>query len=78
VSSARQPLTVEQEPFLVARTYATQCSSGHLIPPHSHDWRQLVYATTGAMTVTGGRRVWIGATHFVAGLLGCEHPFDAG
>ena len=38
---------------------ASKCSSGHVIPPHTHEWRQLVYATSGAMTVSAGRWVWM-------------------
>jgi AraC-like DNA-binding protein len=59
MSQARQPLTVEQEPFLTVRSLAQSGSSGHVIPSHSHDWRQLVYAISGAMTVTAGRWVWM-------------------
>ena len=50
---------MEQEPFLAVRSMASLCSSGHVIPEHSHDWRQLVYATSGAMTLTAGRWVWM-------------------
>jgi AraC-like DNA-binding protein len=59
MSQARQALTVEQEAFLSVRSMASKCSSGHVIPPHAHDWRQLVYATSGAMTVSSGRWVWM-------------------
>jgi AraC-like DNA-binding protein len=59
MSQARHPLTVEQEAFLSVRSMASKCSSGHVIPPHAHDWRQLVYATSGAMTVSSGRWVWM-------------------
>jgi len=59
MSSARHALTVEQEAFLSVRSMASVCASGHRIPEHSHDWRQLVYATSGAMTVTAGRWVWM-------------------
>jgi AraC-like DNA-binding protein len=59
MSQARQFLTVEQEPFLAVRSLASQFGSGYVIPEHSHDWRQLVYATSGAMTLTAGRWVWM-------------------
>lgn len=59
MSRIRQPLTVEQEPFLSVRALSQSCGSGHVIPLHSHEWRQLVYATSGAMTVTAGRLVWM-------------------
>jgi len=59
MSQARQALTVEQEPFLSVRSMASLCASGHVIPAHCHDWRQLVYATSGAMTLTAARWVWM-------------------
>ena len=43
----------------MVRSLATVCARGHVIPDHSHDWRQLVYATSGAMTLTAGRWVWM-------------------
>lgn len=61
MSQARQvpKLTVEQEPFLVVRSLATQYASGYRMLEHTHPWRQLLYATSGAMTVYAGRRSWI-------------------
>lgn len=59
MSQVRQALTVEQEPFLAARSLASRLTGGHVIPPHAHPWRQLVYATSGAMTLTAQRRVWM-------------------
>src|SRR5258708_2657093 len=57
MSPARQAqrLTVEQEPFLTVRSFASGCSSGYVIETHRHEWHQLVYACAGAMTVYGGR-----------------------
>src|SRR5579862_6290384 len=57
MSQARQgpKLTVEQEPFLVVRSLATQYASGYRMSEHTHPWRQLLYATSGAMTVYAGR-----------------------
>jgi len=52
-------LTVEQEPFLIVRTVATNLTSGHVIESHTHQWSQLLCAYTGAMTVFGGRSSWI-------------------
>ena len=49
-----QRLTVEQEPFLTVRSFASGCSSGYVIETHRHAWHQLVYACAGAMTVYGG------------------------
>jgi AraC-like DNA-binding protein/mannose-6-phosphate isomerase-like protein (cupin superfamily) len=52
-------LTAEQEPFLVARTLSTTYSSGYVVHPHAHAAHQLLFASTGAMTVTGGRTTWM-------------------
>ncbi len=74
MSQARQPLTVEQEPFLAVRSFATGYSSGHIIPPHQHDWHQLLYACSGAMTVHAGRSSWMippGKAVFIPA--GCSH-----
>src|SRR4051794_23383712 len=52
-------LTVEQEPFLIVRSFATQYASGYCMHEHQHSWRQLLYAVSGAMTVRAGRWSWI-------------------
>jgi AraC-like DNA-binding protein/mannose-6-phosphate isomerase-like protein (cupin superfamily) len=52
-------LTAEQEPFLTVRSLATAYPSGYTIAPHRHTWHQLLFASTGAMTVFGGRRSWM-------------------
>jgi AraC-like DNA-binding protein len=61
MSQARQSprLTAEQEPFLIVRSVATGYSSGFWMDEHSHPWHQLLYATSGAMTVYTGRWSWI-------------------
>jgi len=61
MSQARQSpkLTVEQEPFLIVRSLATQYASGFRMEEHTHPWRQLLYAISGAMTVYAGRWSWI-------------------
>jgi AraC-like DNA-binding protein len=67
-------LTVEQEPFLIVRSLATQYSSGYQMHEHTHPWRQLLYATSGAMTVYAGRWSWIippGKAVFIPA--GCRH-----
>ena len=61
MSPARQhpALTLEQEPHLVVRSLATDYSSGYLIEEHTHAWRQLLYASAGAMTVYAGQWTWM-------------------
>jgi AraC-like DNA-binding protein/quercetin dioxygenase-like cupin family protein len=55
----RRRLTAEQEPFLVARALSTTYSSGYVIQPHTHPAQQLLFASSGAMTVTGDRTTWM-------------------
>jgi AraC-like DNA-binding protein len=76
MSQARQnpPLRVEQEPFLAVRSLAANYSGGHLMPQHTHTWRQLLYASSGAMTVYAGRWTWMiptGKAVFIPA--GCPH-----
>lgn len=73
-SRQRRALTVEQEPFLTVRSTATECSSGHVIEMHSHDWHQLAHACAGSMTVYAGRSSWMippGKAVFIPA--GCSH-----
>ena len=55
----RRRLTAEQEPFLVARALSTTYSNGYVIHLHTHTAHQLLFASTGAMTVTGDRTSWM-------------------
>jgi AraC-like DNA-binding protein/quercetin dioxygenase-like cupin family protein len=55
----RRRLTAEQEPFLVARALSTTYSSGYVLHPHTHATHQLLFAASGAMTVTGDRSSWM-------------------
>jgi|SRR6516162_1308160 len=61
MSKSRQArvLTEEQEPFLIARSLATTYSSRDEIHAHVHGWHQLLYASTGAMTVVSERTSWM-------------------
>ena len=70
----RRALTVEQEAYLTVRSLATTLGSGYVIEPHTHPWRQLLYASTGAMTVNAGRFTWmIPPGKAVLIPAGCEH-----
>src|SRR5262247_1542728 len=55
----RRRLTAEQEPFLVARALSTTYASGYVLHPHAHASHQLLFASSGAMTVTGERTSWM-------------------
>jgi AraC-like DNA-binding protein/quercetin dioxygenase-like cupin family protein len=56
---ARRRLTAEQEPYLVARALSTTYSGGTCLDPHTHPAHQLLFAASGAMTVTGDRTTWM-------------------
>lgn len=76
MSPARQDpeLTVEQEPYLVVRSLGAGFSGGYVLEEHAHDWRQLLYASAGAMTVYAGRWSWMippGKAVFIPA--GCSH-----
>src|SRR6478736_317863 len=58
-SVQRRRITAEQEPFLVVRALSTTCSSGYVIHSHTHASHQLLFASSGAMTVTGDRTSWM-------------------
>ena len=61
MSQTRQPvLTVEQEEYLLIRSAALGFAGGEfLVLKHEHDWPQLLYAITGAMTVFAGNASWL-------------------
>ncbi len=41
------------------RVLATDYPKGNLIPPHRHDWAQLIYARAGVMTVSTAAGAWV-------------------
>ena len=59
---------------VVIRTLAATYSPGHVIPPHSHDWDQLLYASQGVMTIHTSRGCWVVPPHRAAWIpAGVEH-----
>ena len=50
---------MEQEPFLTVRSLASEYVSGHVIDNHTHSWHQLLYASTGAMTLLTAQSSWM-------------------
>jgi AraC-like DNA-binding protein/quercetin dioxygenase-like cupin family protein len=58
-ATAVRRLTAAQEPFLVARSLSTTYSGGSRLHPHRHASHQLLFAASGAMTVTGDRTTWM-------------------
>jgi AraC-like DNA-binding protein len=59
ISSPSGRLTPEQEPFLAIRSLASNYASGYRIEPHQHPWHQLLFASSGAMTVSTARSSWM-------------------
>ena len=59
MSEVRHTLAVEQEPYLAVRSLSTNYSSGFQMASHQHPWHQLLYATSGAMTVSTERSSWM-------------------
>jgi AraC-like DNA-binding protein len=55
----RRRLNADDEPFLVARALSTTYSGGSVLHPHKHSSHQLLFASTGAMTVTGDGTSWM-------------------
>jgi AraC-like DNA-binding protein/quercetin dioxygenase-like cupin family protein len=55
----RRRITAEQEPFLAVRALSTTYSTGYVMHPHKHASHQLLFASSGAMTVTGDRTSWM-------------------
>jgi AraC-like DNA-binding protein len=60
--SRRRP---PREPLerIPVRTFAVRCPSGFVIPAHSHDWHQLIYATQGVMSVYTAHGAWVVPPH---------------
>jgi AraC-like DNA-binding protein/quercetin dioxygenase-like cupin family protein len=52
-------ITAEQEPFLAVRSLATNYASGYEIESHHHAWHQLLFASSGAMTVSAPKSSWM-------------------
>jgi AraC-like DNA-binding protein/mannose-6-phosphate isomerase-like protein (cupin superfamily) len=52
-------LTAEDEPFLAVRSLATNYASGYKIERHQHPWHQLLFASSGAMTVSASQASWM-------------------
>jgi AraC-like DNA-binding protein len=55
---AGQPLR-DSEDGIVVRSFAARHFSGRVIPPHVHDWYQLIYASEGVMWVHTAQGDWV-------------------
>ena len=59
------------------RTLAATYSPGHVIPAHSHDWDQLLYASEGVMTFHTPIGSWVVPPHRAAWIpAGVEHSVE--
>jgi AraC-like DNA-binding protein len=47
------------EDGIVVRSFAARHFNGHVIPPHTHDWHQLIYASEGVMWVHTAQGDWV-------------------
>ena len=50
---------VDAEDGILVRSYAVRHTRPYSIPPHSHDWHQLIYATEGVMWVQSAQGDWV-------------------
>jgi AraC-like DNA-binding protein len=56
---ARKRRTIADEPFMIVRSLASNAAAGARTGRHAHDWHQLIYASSGALTVWTERGSWI-------------------
>jgi AraC-like DNA-binding protein len=54
--------TPADEPFMIVRTLASNFAAGARTGRHAHDWHQLIYASSGVLTVWTERGSWITPT----------------
>jgi AraC-like DNA-binding protein len=67
----------DAEDGIQVRTYAVRCSSGTVLPAHTHDWHQLVYATQGVMSVHTAQGAWVVPPHRAVWVpAGVEHRIE--
>jgi AraC-like DNA-binding protein len=66
------------EPWLLVRTFASSLRAGENVPPHAHDWHQLVYAAQGVLNVWTDSGSWIVPPHWAVWVpAGTRHGFRA-
>jgi AraC-like DNA-binding protein len=56
---SRKRRTVDDEPFLIVRTAASDHRAASVIDTHTHEWHQLAYVSRGLMTVGTESGSWI-------------------
>jgi AraC-like DNA-binding protein len=67
----------DAEDGISVRSYAVRHSRSYSIPPHSHDWHQLIYATEGVMWVQSAQGDWVVPPNRAVWVpAGIEHGID--
>ncbi len=74
MSKKRQPDAGDDLPV---RTFVVRYPGGHAVPPHAHDWHQLIYASEGVVTVATERGAWVVPPHRAVWVpAGVEHRIE--
>ena len=74
----RQPAASPPEADIAIRSLALTVPSGFHIPTHTHDWAQLIYATSGVMSVQTGAGTWVVPSQRAVWVpADAEHAIDA-
>jgi AraC-like DNA-binding protein/quercetin dioxygenase-like cupin family protein len=58
-SMSRVRHTPADEPYFVARTLVATLRDGDTVPPHTHAWGQLIYVSSGVLTVQTAAGTWV-------------------
>jgi AraC-like DNA-binding protein len=61
---SRKRRTPEDEPHFLVRTLATEFPGGWALAPHAHPWGQLIYATSGVLSVWTEQGSWVAPPHW--------------
>jgi AraC-like DNA-binding protein len=81
MSKKRQPRRISRnkngDEDIPIRTFAFRHLQPHSVPPHAHDWHQLIYATEGVMSVHTAQGSWVIPSHRAVWVpAGIEHSID--
>jgi AraC-like DNA-binding protein len=61
---SRKRHTPEDEPFFLVRTIGGDYADGNVSPAHAHPWSQLIFATSGIITVWTEHGSWVAPPHW--------------
>ncbi len=65
------------EDSIQVRSLAVRHWSDYTIPPHAHDWHQLIYATEGVLSVYTAQGAWVVPSHRAVWVpAGVEHRIE--